>query len=622
MAMDETQPPHAVRQARTRADTGTYASSSPQAGSTASGDDDDDDDDDMDVDVVSSVLVVSCTGSPHSIESLAVCYEHDESKTGRKKLAVRTRLLAGCTDGTLLVFQQKSQRSSVLKQLGEASFDNDDDDDDNDDDGKDLDDSSTDDDRGDDTEVQTKSADDSDDNSMELIQTHTSFAKKPVLQLTAETMSSSGSMSSSSSVNNVSELLISLTDAVNIHTLPQLKLHSSLLKTRGAGAYCWRREDRRLIVACRKKLIMYRWDGFGMMELRELSLSEVPRAIQWSASEAVCVAYKREYCIVSTRSGESKVVCPTGKHGEPSITALPTGELLLLKDSVGIFVDGDGGQPTREHGIAWSATPDDVVLLAWPHAIAIMPKMVEVKALHRRDEQSSGCITFNQTLPLSGCIAVSETQSLSKWSSKKGVRQNGLFVSCASGTQIHRIDVLSVAEQVKNLLDQGELEDAIELANLSPHSDDDDNRSQEMQSLKKSMHLQMADNMMRANDYEKVLSNLQLARLQPNEILSKYSTLMPKLVRDILFMLGSDSVIISSEDSTTETEVDHQRSMQVLLPLLQTYSTNSDDIEGKTLDSAIFAILIFLKDKRLQAFLQSGHRVDNDLCVNVLSNEW
>ena len=252
------------------------------------------------------------TAATHSVESLTV---------------FRDRLLAGCTDGSLLVFADGDGGSPPRFVEGIPDGGN----------------------------APARAG-----GPLRLIETHPGFAKKPVLQLTAIGGSAQPS----------ADLLLSLTDGVSLHTLPNVRAHSSLARTRGASAYRWRADDRRLCVACRKRLLVYKWDGVDLKELREVPLAEVPRALEWAGVDTVCLAFRREYLIASTATGDTRSVCPTGRHGEPSIVVLPSGEMLLMKDSVGIFVANDEGRPTRNHGISWSAVPDEVVLLSWPHALA------------------------------------------------------------------------------------------------------------------------------------------------------------------------------------------------------------------------------------------------------------
>ena len=555
------------------------------------------------MEVASSTIVVNLLAEDekrstptHSVESLTV---------------FRDRLLAGCTDGSLLVFGEEEGVSGPagfdggVEEEGEAGAAADG-----------ADETSSSHVRAASSALSSSSSPLSSSGNLRLIETHSGFAKKPVLQLTAV----GGAQLSTN-------LLISLTDGVSLHTLPNVSVHSVLTRTRGASAYRWRADDRRRCVACRKKLLVYKWDGVDLKEVKEIPLLEVPKTIEWAGMDTVCLAFKREYCIVSTTTGEARTVCPTGKHGEPSITVLPCGEILLLKDSVGIFVANDEGKPTRNHGINWSATPDDVVLLSWPHALAIMPRMVEVRAVHRRVDTDTGSIALNQTLPLQGCLAVSGRHGggagndggPSKWT-------NSVFVSSASGTLIHRIDVLPLEEQVRRLIEIGELEEAVEIASLYPCGDGPDGDHLELRRLRTELHRELADNLMRASEYEDAISNMSRACMRPDVVLSKFAALglMPDTV------LGELTKLSFSADTAEQamgvgkarcaSKSDSQRAMSALLPYLREQREDPLCPNGELLDTALLMLLLNLGDSRLTSFVCSGPRVDRTLLVDTLTS--
>lgn len=62
-------------------------------------------------------------------------------------------------------------------------------------------------------------------------------------------------------------LLISLSDAVAIHTLPDFDVVAQLVKTKGALLYAWEEERGLLCVARGKKLNLYQYDGVLLLPL-------------------------------------------------------------------------------------------------------------------------------------------------------------------------------------------------------------------------------------------------------------------------------------------------------------------------------------------------------------------
>lgn len=81
-------------------------------------------------------------------------------------------------------------------------------------------------------------------------------------------------------------LLISLSDAVFVHTLPDFDVVAHLTKSKGASIYAWDEERGMLCVAKAKRLFLYRYDGkpythpspvfLPLLLLLELSISHSP----------------------------------------------------------------------------------------------------------------------------------------------------------------------------------------------------------------------------------------------------------------------------------------------------------------------------------------------------------
>lgn len=71
----------------------------------------------------------------------------------------------------------------------------------------------------------------------------------------------------------------------------------------------------------------------------------------------------------------------TGRPGAPVVTPLGAGELLLLKDSVGIAVGADA-RPARRPALNWSDAPA-AVAVSRPYALALLPSFVEVRGVAR-----------------------------------------------------------------------------------------------------------------------------------------------------------------------------------------------------------------------------------------------
>nr|GEW28824.1 Vam6/Vps39-like protein [Tanacetum cinerariifolium] len=68
-----------------------------------------------------------------------------------------------------------------------------------------------------------------------------------------------------------------------------------------------------------------------------------------------------------------------GRSAPPLAVSLPSGELLLGKDNIGVLVD-QNGKLIPEGRICWSEAPA-VVVIQKPYAIALLPKHIEIRLL-------------------------------------------------------------------------------------------------------------------------------------------------------------------------------------------------------------------------------------------------
>ncbi|KAF3439338.1 hypothetical protein FNV43_RR17615 [Rhamnella rubrinervis] len=150
------------------------------------------------------------------------------------------------------------------------------------------------------------------------------------------------------------QLLLSLSESIAFHRLPNLETIAVITKAKGANVYCW--DDRRgfLCFARQKRVCIFRHDG------DEDSL-------------------RREYMILNATNGAMSEVFPSGRLAPPLVVSLPSGELLLGKDNIGVFVD-QNGKLLQEGRICWSEAPT-VVVIQKPYAIAMLPRFVEVRSL-------------------------------------------------------------------------------------------------------------------------------------------------------------------------------------------------------------------------------------------------
>ncbi|KAG0561985.1 hypothetical protein KC19_9G108400 [Ceratodon purpureus] len=244
-------------------------------------------------------------------------------------------------------------------------------------------------------------------------------------------------------------LLISLSDGVAIHSLPEFDVVAYLTKTRGANLYAWDEQRGMLCVAIAKKLFIYKYDGDkDFAEVKQLPAPDVVKCMAW-VGDSLCLGIKREYVILNISTGASFDVFPCGRHSNPLAVTLPNGELLLGKDNIGVVVDRNGKLSHSGGGnLSWSESPSSVVIQP-PYALARLSRFIEVRSLRA----PFGLV---QTLPLRDSQVLLATDS---------------GAIAASDYSIYRLLPVPIGVQVVQLAASGNFEDALALCKLLPPED-------------------------------------------------------------------------------------------------------------------------------------------------------
>lgn len=244
-------------------------------------------------------------------------------------------------------------------------------------------------------------------------------------------------------------LLISLSDAVAIHSLPEFDLVAYLTKTKGANLYAWDEQRGMLCVAIAKKLFIYKYGGDkDFAEVKQLPAPDVVKCMAW-VGDSLCLGIKREYVIFNISTGASFDVFPCGRHANPLAVTLPNGELLLGKDNIGVVVDRNGKlSHAGEGNLSWSESPSSVVIQP-PYALARLSRFIEVRSLRA----PFGLV---QTLPLRDSQVLLATDS---------------GAIAASDHSIYRLLPVPIGVQVVQLAASGNFEDALALCKLLPPED-------------------------------------------------------------------------------------------------------------------------------------------------------
>ncbi|RWR97697.1 vam6/Vps39-like protein isoform X1 [Cinnamomum micranthum f. kanehirae] len=210
-----------------------------------------------------------------------------------------------------------------------------------------------------------------------------SFSRKPIVAM---------------EISKSRNVLLSLSETITFHRLPNLELVAVVSKSKGANAYAW--DDRRgvLCFGRQKRVRISRLEGGReFVEVKEFSIPDMVKSIAW-CGENMCLGIRKEYMILNSTSGVLSEVFPSGRVAPPLVVPLPSEELLLGKDKIGVAVD-QNGKLNNDGRICWSEAPASVVIHI-PYAIARLPRYVEHQNPHSQRLQGKSCRFSRKYHPL------------------------------------------------------------------------------------------------------------------------------------------------------------------------------------------------------------------------------
>uniref|UniRef100_A0A164UGY6 CNH domain-containing protein n=1 Tax=Daucus carota subsp. sativus TaxID=79200 RepID=A0A164UGY6_DAUCS len=303
------------------------------------------------------------------------------------------------------------------------------------------------------------------------------------------------------------ELLISLSEAIAVHRLPNLEIVAVIGKAKGANAYSWEERRGLLCFARQKRLSIYRHDGGrGFVEIKELSVPDTVKSMSW-CGENICLGLTRKvYMILNVTSGTLSEVFSSGRNALPLVVSLPSGELLLGKDKVGVIVD-QNGKLVQEGRICWSEAPAAVVIRK-PYAIALLPRHVEIRSLRF-------------PYPLIQTVVLRNVRCL--------VRSNNTVI-VAQDNSVHGLFLVplgaqaSLSTKIVQVTASGDFEEALALCKMLPPEDLNLRTAKEQ-----SIHIRYAHSLFESGSYEEAMDHFFQSQVDITHVLFLYPSLtLPK----------------------------------------------------------------------------------------------
>ncbi|KAL3849701.1 hypothetical protein ACJIZ3_011583 [Penstemon smallii] len=386
-----------------------------------------------------------------------------------------------------------------------------------------------------------------------LERTINGFSKKPMLAM---------------EVLKSRELLLSLSESIAFHRLPNFETLAVITKAKGANAYSWDEKRGFLCFARQKRVCIFRHDGGrGFVEVKEFGVPDTVKSMSWSG-ENICLGIRREYVILNSTNGALSEVFPSGRIAPPMVVSLPYGELLLGKDNIGVFVD-QNGKLLQEGRICWSEAPTTIIVEK-PYVIGLLPRRVEIRSL--RDPY-----------PLIQTVVLSNVRRL---------LQSTHVIVVALENSVYGLFPVPLGAQIVQLTASGNFEEALSLCKLlSP--EDSSHRSAKEQSI----HIRYAHYLFENGSYEEAMEHFLASQVEITYVLSLYpSIILPKSSAipepEKYVDISGDAPDLSRGSSDMSDDFETS-------PPLHALDSDSADLESKKMShNTVMALIKFLQKKR------------------------
>lgn len=389
------------------------------------------------------------------------------------------------------------------------------------------------------------------------------------------------------------QLLLCLSESIAFHGLPNLETIAVITKAKGANAYCW--DDRRgfFCFAKQKRVCIFRHDGGrGFVEVKEFAIPDVVKSMSW-CGENICFGIRREYVILNSTNGALTEIFPSGRLAPPLVVSLPSGQLLLGKDNIGVFVD-QNGKLIQEGRICWSEAPSAVIIQK-PYAIALLPRFVEVRSLRA-------------PYPLIQTVVLRNVRRL--------LQSNNSAV-VALDNSVYGLFPVPLGAQIVQLTASGNFEEALALCELLPPEDANLRTAKEW-----SIHIRFAHYLFDNGSYEEAMEHFLASQVDATYVLSLYpSIILPKTTSvpepEKLTDLSWETPHLSRGSSDVSDDME-QLPPQHILDSDESVALQSKKMSHNTL----MALVKFLQKKRYSIIERATAEGTEEVVLDAVGNNF
>lgn len=245
------------------------------------------------------------------------------------------------------------------------------------------------------------------------------------------------------------KILVSLLENnIHVHDLLTFQQITVVSKAKGATLFSCDLQQTssgeaklRMCVAVRKKLQLYYWKDREFHELQgDFAAPDIPKSMAWCEG-SICVGFKRDYYLIRMDGrGSIKELFPTGKQLEPLVAPLADGKVAVGQDDLTVVLNEEG-VCTQKCALNWTDIPIAMEHQP-PYIIAVLPRYVEIR-------------TFEPRL-----LVQSVELQRPRFITSAGPN----IVYVASNHFVWRLVPVSMATQIRQLLQDKQFELALQLA--------------------------------------------------------------------------------------------------------------------------------------------------------------
>lgn len=199
----------------------------------------------------------------------------------------------------------------------------------------------------------------------------------------------------------------------------------------------------------RKTLVFFTLQNKNFVERVTIPIPDTVKTMAWCAN-SLCYATRVKYVLVDPASNQTTDFIPVGRSGPPVLTPLPYEEILLGKDTAGVYIGSDG-KPARGVSVNWSATPIAVVLCQ-PFVVGLSSTFIEIRNISPTARQDVIQMFY-------------DIDNVTMAASTVGIDES-VFMASRDRRTICRLNPVPLRQQIEMLIAMKEFQDALQVVDL------------------------------------------------------------------------------------------------------------------------------------------------------------